>query len=239
MSTSKPANYYAVPELAAAYDADSKARQDLQFYLALAAETGARRVADLGAGTGLLCSLLAGQGYEVTGVEPEQTMLSLAAAQPHADAVTWIRGTAENLPEAWADLVLMTGHVAQYFLDDTAWVQVLTHAGRALRPGGRLAFEVRNPDVEAWRRWEGTHSTSRGTVTQTVRRQDDLVTHTDTWTDGSGTRTTIETLRFPSWDTVTAGLEAAGLTVDQCWGHWDRSPVRRDSPEWIFLTEAV
>ncbi|WP_146361820.1 class I SAM-dependent methyltransferase [Arthrobacter yangruifuii] len=239
MTAPKPANYYAVPELAATYDADTETRQDLQFYMTLAAETGARRVADIGSGTGLLCSLLAGQGYEVTGVEPEETMLSLAASQPHADAVAWIRGTAERLPDAWADLVLMTGHVAQYFLDDTAWVQVLSHAGRALRTGGRLAFEVRNPDAQAWHRWEGTHSTSRGTVIQTVRRNGDLVTHTDTWTNGSGTWTTTETLRFPSWDTVTAGLQATGLTVDQCWGNWDRSPVRQDSPEWIFLTKAL
>ncbi|MCC3291343.1 bifunctional 2-polyprenyl-6-hydroxyphenol methylase/3-demethylubiquinol 3-O-methyltransferase UbiG [Arthrobacter sp. zg-Y1110] len=88
MTPSEPGNYYAVPELAAAYDADTEARQDLPFYLALAAELGARRVADIGSGTGLLCSLLAGQGYEVTGVEPEETMLSLADTQPHADAVT-------------------------------------------------------------------------------------------------------------------------------------------------------
>ncbi|MCQ1956471.1 class I SAM-dependent methyltransferase [Arthrobacter sp. zg-Y826] len=239
MTALKPANYYAVPELAAAYDADSEARQDLPFYLSLAGALGARRVADIGAGTGLLCSLLAGQRHEVIGVEPEETMLSLAASQPHAGTVTWIQGTAENLPDAWTDLVLMTGHVAQYFLNDTSWVQVLTHARRALRPGGRLAFEVRNPDVEAWRRWEGTHSTSRGTVTQTVQREDDRISHTDTWTDGSGTRTTTETLRFPAWNTVTAGLQAAGFTVDQCWGNWDGSPVRQDSPEWIYLTEAV
>ncbi|UWX95911.1 class I SAM-dependent methyltransferase [Arthrobacter zhaoxinii] len=236
MTVAKPGNYYAVPELAGAYDADTEARQDLPFYLSLAAALGARRVADIGSGTGLLCSLLAGHGHEVIGVEPEETMLSLAASQPHADDVAWVRGTAEHLPEAWADLVLMTGHVAQYFLDDTSWAQVLSHAGRALRSGGRLAFEVRTPDAEAWRRWEGTQSTSRGTVIQTVRRNGDLVTHTDTWTNESGTWTTTETLRFPSWDTVTAGLQAAGLTVDQCWGNWDRSPVRKDSPEWIVLT---
>ncbi|MCC9174500.1 class I SAM-dependent methyltransferase [Arthrobacter sp. zg-Y179] len=136
MTASKPANYYAVPELAAAYDADTEARQDLPFYLSLAETLGARRVADIGAGTGLLCSLLAGQGHEVIAVEPEETMLSLAASQPHADTVTWIRGTAEHLPDACADLVLMTGHVAQYFLDDTSWVQVLTHARRAQHQPG-------------------------------------------------------------------------------------------------------
>ncbi|MCC9204601.1 hypothetical protein [Arthrobacter sp. zg-Y769] len=54
MTASNPGNYYAVPELAAAYDVDTKARQDLPFYLSLAATLGARRVADIGSGTGLL-----------------------------------------------------------------------------------------------------------------------------------------------------------------------------------------
>lgn len=239
MTVPHPGNYYAVPELAAAYDADTDTRKDLEFYLSLAGKLGARRVADVGSGTGLLCSVLAGQGYDVIGVEPEETMLSLAAAQPHAGGVLWIHGTAEHLPDAWADLVLMTGHVAQYFLDDSSWAGALTEVRRALRPGGRLAFEVRNPAVAAWRQWNGTRSTSRGTVTRTTRQQVDLVTHTDVWTHmdtRDPTRTTIETLRFPSWDAVVMGLDAAGLVVDQSWGDWDRSPVHPESPEWIILT---
>lgn len=45
-------NYYATPELAAAYDADCAGRRDLSFYIGLADELSARRVADIGSGTG-------------------------------------------------------------------------------------------------------------------------------------------------------------------------------------------
>ena len=235
-----PANYYATPELAATYDEDCAGRRDFAFYIGLAGELGARRVADIGAGTGLLCSLLAGEGHDVIGVEPERTMLSLAAAQQHADSVSWIQGTAEKLPANCADLVLMTGHVAQYFLDDAAWAGVLAHAERALRTGGHVAFEIRNQAAEAWREWEtgGDRATSRGTVRTEVQRVGDLVTHIDHWAQGAHRWTTAGTLRFPSWSDLIAGLDTAGLVVERTWGDWDRSPMSEDSPEWIVLARA-
>lgn len=240
-------NYYATPELAAGYDADSAGRRDLDFYLDLAAGLDAARVADIGAGTGLLCSLLAGAGHEVTGVEPERTMLDIAQRQEHAASVSWVHGTAERLPAGWADLVVMTGHVAQYFLDDAAWAEAVAHARRALRPGGRLAFETRNPAVEAWRNWptagrstgRETGRSARGTVSTEIHRNGDLITHVDTWTLDNRSWTTKETLRFPSRAAVLAGLESAGLTVDRIWGDWDHSRATPDSPEWIFLTHPV
>lgn len=237
----EPGNYYAIPELAAAYDADSEGRRDLDFYRGLAADLRASRIADIGAGTGLLGSLLAGAGHDVIGVEPERTMLSIAARQEHADNVSWLHGTADQLPAKWADLALMTGHVAQYFLDDSAWAAAVAQARRALRPGGRLAFEVRNPAAEAWRQWQtaGSANTSGGTVRTDVRRNGDLVTHTDHWTRGASSWTTTETLRFPSWQDVVKGLESAGMRVDRTWGNWDRCPVTADCPEWIILTAPV
>jgi SAM-dependent methyltransferase len=238
---SKLNNYYGTPELAAAYDEDSSGRRDLAFYIDLAAQLGASRIADIGSGTGLLCSLLAGEGHKVIGVEPEQTMLSIAARQEHAGSVSWLHGTADKLPTNCADLVLMTGHVAQYFLDDVSWADALSHARRALRSGGRLAFEFRNPAVEAWRDWqtESPRPTSHGTVRQEILRDGHLITHIDHWTQGTKKWTTTETLRFPSWTDIMTGLKTAGLSVERSWGDWDGSPVNAKSPEWIILARPV
>jgi hypothetical protein len=42
--------------------------------------------------------------------------------------------------------------VAQVFLDDAEWATTLRAIHTALRPGGHLAFESRNPDDRAWER---------------------------------------------------------------------------------------
>lgn len=185
-SAGEPDNFYAVPELAAHYDADNAGRPDLPFYLRLAGRIGARRVVDIGSGTGLLCRSLAARGHEVIGVEPQLTMLDIARRQPGASAVTWVHGTAGDLPAGWADLAVMTGHVAQYFLDDEAWRLVLTQSRRSLRPAG------------TWPSRSGTgRSTSggRGRATSRARRRrgpcgptcTELVTSSRTPTTGCST----------------------------------------------------
>lgn len=234
-------NYYATLELAAAYDDDCAGRRDLDFYLALSQRLNPRTIVDIGSGTGLLAVMLAAAGYQVIAVEPQATMLDIAARQPHADKVDWRNGVAADLTSGCADLVLMTGHVAQYFLDDETWLHVLTATRRALRPGGHLAFEVRNPAVESWRDWENPEPrpTSRGTIRESVRQNGDLVTHVDEHRQGAESWVTTETLRFPTWRSVTKGLEAAGFQVVDTWGNWDSSLISDRSPEWIIVACAA
>lgn len=238
-----PANYYALPELARRYDADAQGRADLPFYLALVRDLNPVSVADVGAGTGLFCSLLARSGGKllVTGVEPQQTMLDLARRQPHAERVHWIRGTAAGLPRGSFDLVFMTGHVAQYFLNDAAWAEVLGQIVRSLMPGGRVVFEIRNAAVEAWRQWndDEPRPVVGGSVRQSTTLTGDLATHLDAWTVGGRTFSTRETLRFPDDAAVLRGLDAAGLKIELSWGNWDGSPATADSPERIIMARTA
>src|SRR5204863_8680365 len=76
-----------------------------------------------------------------------------AGRQPGAEQVQWVEGDSGALGTPAADLVFMTGNVAQVFLDDTAWAATLRAIHAALRTGGHLAFESRNPDDRAWERW--------------------------------------------------------------------------------------
>jgi hypothetical protein len=57
------------------------------------------------------------------------------------------------MPPLRVDLATMTGNVAQVFLTDHDWRATLRAIGQALRPGGRLVFESREPEDKAWRRW--------------------------------------------------------------------------------------
>jgi hypothetical protein len=57
--------------------------------------------------------------------------------------------------------VSMTGNAAQVFLTDEEWAVTLRAAHAALRPSGRLAFEIRDPARQAWRGWTRQKSDRR------------------------------------------------------------------------------
>lgn len=96
---------------------------------------GARRVADVGAGTGKLSRLLVARGLEVTAVEPDDGMRAeLARRVPEALALAG-RGEAIPLPDGAVDAVL--------FAQAWHWVDARTasaEVARVLVPGGRLGL---------------------------------------------------------------------------------------------------
>ncbi|TNM69188.1 class I SAM-dependent methyltransferase [Streptomyces sp. NP160] len=227
-----PDAHYEHPRLVSVYDALDPDRSDLQPYLALAAELGARRVLDLGCGTGVLALLLAERGLDVTGLDPAAGSLSVAAAKPGADRVRWVHGDARVLgrlqPPVVVDLVTMTGNAAQAVTDDDGWAALLRAAHDALVPGGHLVLETRVPEARGWEAWTRA-------ATERVRRLPG-VGDVRTWTqvdDVSGppssptvvftqhfafaadgaVLTSRSVLRFRSREQVGAAVAAAGLDV--------------------------
>ena len=145
-----PDALFAEPKLAEIYDLlDSPDRADLAPYLAIADEFHAHSVLDLGCGTGNLACRLAALGKEVIGVDPAVASLAVAKRKAYANRVRWITGTAAQLKGVDVDLITMTGNVAQVFVTDEEWMATLRACRDALRPGGRLVFEVRDPAKEA------------------------------------------------------------------------------------------
>lgn len=95
----------------------------------------ARKVVDLGAGTGKLAGLLAARGLEVTAVDPSPSML--AELQRLHPGVRTVIGRAEStgLPDASADLVVAAQ--AWHWFDARAATR---EVARLLAPGGRAAL---------------------------------------------------------------------------------------------------
>jgi ubiquinone/menaquinone biosynthesis C-methylase UbiE len=215
-----------------------------EFYLDLV--MAAPSVVDVGCGTGeLLChARRAGHSGFLAGVDPAPGMLALAAAK--RDDIVWTRGTAQSLNLArTVDLVTMTGHAFQVLLDDDAVRRALAAFHTALNPGGRLAFETRNPAARAWERWTPEHSrrTVRLANSEPVEvvhhlrrtREPDLVDFSTTFRAADATSIVDSTLRFIDPTSLSTMLSEAGFSVEGWYGWWDRSPVTPASPEIIVV----
>ena len=218
-------NEYDHPSIAAAYDAENAWGRDDDFFLVLAAETPGSRLLDLGCGTGRLTVALAAAGHEVTGVDPAGAMLAVARTKPGAEKVNWIEGGAASARTQSFDLALMTSHVAQVFVDDLEWSETLRYLARALGPGGRLAFDSRDPDARAWAHWTGVTSVDEGAVS---------FTSTNELPDGS-VLAVDSTLRFRTEPELRDSLETAGFTVEAVYGGWSREPVGDGDGELIVV----
>ena len=103
-----PDAHFEHPRLVAIYDVMHPDRRDLDLYIAMAEELSARRVLDLGCGTGTLALRLAERGVEVVGVDPAAGSLRVAQSKAGADRVRWIQGDATALPSMQADLATMS-----------------------------------------------------------------------------------------------------------------------------------
>lgn len=236
-----PDDAFTVPRLAQIYDVLEAKRDDLDHYLAIAAELGARRVLDVGCGTGTFACLLADRGVEVVGVDPAAASLDLARAKPGAQRVRWLHGDATSLPELRVDLATMTANVAQVFLGDEEWSATLRGIHAALRPGGHLVFEVRDPARQAWLDWNRASSylsldvPGAGTVETWLDLTEvdgEYVSYRRTCifaADGT-TLTSDSTRRFRSRAEIEGSLRRAGYALAEVRGAPDR-PGR----EWVFV----
>ncbi|MBP2335779.1 SAM-dependent methyltransferase [Saccharothrix coeruleofusca] len=237
-----PDAIFAHPRLAAVYDAFDGERDDLAAYLGIADELGARRVLDVGCGTGSLAVLLAGSGREVVGVDPAGASLDIARSKDPAGRITWVRGDATAVPALAADLAVMTGNVAQVFLTDEEWARTLRAVRAALRPGGHLVFETRRPERRAWLDWAADPAwltldvPGIGPVAQHREVTDvslPLVSFRQTYRFPDGeVLTSDSTLRFRDRAEVEASLVAHGYRVRDV-----REAPDRPGREFVFLAQ--
>ena len=238
-----PDRIFDEPRLAGIYDQLDPDRGDLDVYVSIARELGARSAVDIGCGTGTFACLLAEEGLGVVGVDPAAAMLAVARAKPGAESIRWVHGVAADLPPIQADLATMTGNAAQVFLEEDEWAETLRAAHRVLKPSGQLVFEARRPEREAWLDWnrEGSFSTVEiagvGLVESWCEVVDvslPLVTFRRTIVfeaDGS-TLTSDSTLRFRSREEIEVSLEAASFRVGDV-----REAPDRPGEEYVFFAQ--
>ena len=108
---------------------------------------------DVGCGTGTFACALAAGGFDVVAVDPARASLELARQKTDAAQVRWLFGDATTLPPLSVDIATMTGNVAQVFLADADWSATLASIRSALKSGGHLLFETREPSRRGWTEW--------------------------------------------------------------------------------------
>ena len=238
---------YGDAELVTLYDSDNPGGRDHAFYRALADELGATTVVDLGCGTGLLTRSFAAPGRTVVGVDPSATMLDFARRQPGAGGVRWILGDATALPGSGdVDLVVCTGNAIQHISTEEL-PTALIHIAGALRRGGIVSFESRNPSFREWERWTpqatvGERETPFGHLREwlEVTSVDDarrVVFDAHNIVNGGPVRTFTSELHFRTGQQFTDQLTAAGFAQVEIAGDWEHGPVTDASP--IMVVRAV
>jgi ubiquinone/menaquinone biosynthesis C-methylase UbiE len=237
-----PDALFAEPKLAEIYDLlEGLDRPDLAPYLAIADEFPSHSVIDLGCGTGMLACRLAALGKEVVGIDPAIASLNVAKRKEYADQVCWIAGTAAQLTGLQTDLITMTGNVAQVFVTDEEWMTTLRACRDALRPDGRLVFEVRDPTREAWKSWnrEQSYQTIEAPGIGIVESWVELMSvqlplvsfrYTFIFQKDGSVITSDSTLRFRTQPEITETLSQAQLTVESV-----RDAPDRPGLEFVFI----
>jgi hypothetical protein len=116
---------------------------------------------------------------------------------------------------------------------------------QALRVGGHIAFESRNPGARAWERWnrESTYSsyeTPHGEieewleVTRVLYGRVRFEGHTIFLK--SGEHLVVESeLRFRTLTELSQSLVTCGFGIENVYGDWQCGPVTATSPELIFV----
>jgi SAM-dependent methyltransferase len=238
-----PDPLFAERRLAATYDVFERNRGDLDAYELLVDELGATSVLDVGCGTGEFACRLARRGIAVTGVDPALASVEIARSKPGADMVSWIVAEATTLRGLQVDLTTMTGNVAQVFLEDDDWIATLTGIHSALRPGGHLAFETREPAHRAWLEWTPEQTRQQATLPtgEVVETWCDLISVdrelvTFRWTNRFGsdgaTMVSDSTLRFRSRHDVERSLDIAGYQLIDV-----RDAPDRPGKEMVFIAQ--
>jgi SAM-dependent methyltransferase len=222
-------------------------RDDYDFYLPYI--LGASAVLDAGCGTGTLLAEARRNGHpgRLCGLDPASGMI--ATARRHG-SIEWVQGELRAAPWTCAfDLVVMTGHAFQAILTNDDLIASARAVARALVPGGRFAFETRNPAARAWERWRPDNARtvicSDGTevrITTTLDRPFDgrtvAFTHRFEGSHPSLPRQSSSTLRFLDAASVRRLLEGAGLRVESQFGHFAGGPLSPSAEEIITIARA-
>src|SRR5438128_3459253 len=239
----------------------SKRLEDVAFYRHAARDFG-DPILELGCGTGRITMALAEAGKRITGLDLSERMLERAVKKRAAlrvearERLHLIQGDMArfDLGERFR-LVIIPFRPFQHLLEVRQQVDCLECVRKHLAPGGRLILDVFQTDAE--RMHDPVHMREvqlteyetadgrRVRICERVaafhraeQRNDVEMIFYITHRDGRQDR---QVFAWPLRDFFRFGVEhllaRCGFKVAALYGDFDRSPIRGDSPEMIFVAE--
>jgi len=229
------------------YDQVNKWGKDDEFFVTMLKKLNVKKIADLGCGTGRLTNHFAKAGYHIIAIDPNEEAIEYAKNKEYQGEVAWIVGDSSNLKTNMFDAVIMTANVAQVFLTEESWKNVISDAYRALKSGGHFIFDTRNPLAKVWEHWEKdlTPDVAVNQVsgepleiwTEYEGFVEDVFTFYETVknarTDEVVTREKMQ-LKFRTQEEIYESLQKAGFSQIQAYGDWEFKQATAETKSFIF-----
>lgn len=236
--------------------------QDIAFYRDAVHQFG-DPVLELGCGTGRITMALAQMGQRITGLDLSERMLEGAARKRAAldkeerERVHLVQGdmTKFDLGEKFK-LIIIPFRPFQHLLEVCDQVDCLERVRKHLRAGGRLILDVFQTDAERmhdpihmresplveYKTNDGRHvriSERVAAFHRAEQRNDVEMIYSIEHPDGRKERLVFAwPLRYFFRYEVEHLLARCGFCINAEYGDFDRSPIRDNSPEMVFVAEA-
>ena len=249
------AHYLDAPEYEASY---RRRRDDVRFYVELAAQRKAKSVLELGAGAGRVAIALARQGQRVLAVDALTDMVAEGRARTEREPAAvkarlrWAVGDLRTLSvRERFDLVIAPFNVLMHLYTRADVEAALATVKRHLRPGtGRFAFDVTMPDLAAFIRdparpykCRPVRDVERNVIVESAESfaydpvaQLQLVTtmaHDQGRPETAHLKALAHRQYFPQ--ELEALLHYNGLTMLERWGDFSRGPLEASSESQVVL----
>lgn len=229
------------------YDQVNRWAKDDEFFMALLKKLNVKKIADLGCGTGRLTKHFAKAGYHILAIDPNEEAIAYAKNKEYPGEVTWIVGDSSNLQANEFDAVIMTANVAQVFLTDESWQQVILDVYESLKPGGHFIFDTRNPAAKVWEEWEmdktpdfATDQASGESLeiwTEYDGFVDDVYTFYETVKKVHTGEIVIHEkmqLKFRTQEAIYESLQKAGFSQIKVYGDWEFEQATLENRSFVF-----
>jgi ubiquinone/menaquinone biosynthesis C-methylase UbiE len=199
---------------------------------------------ELGIGTGRLALPLSARGVKVIGIDASDAMVAKLRAKPGGADIDVVIGDFSTVPgDVPCPLVYVAFNTLFALLSQEAQLRCFERVAARLVPGGRFLVEAFVPDLARFDRGQRTSNshvlTDRVVLEVSAHHQaSQRVDSAHVVIGESGTKIFPVQIRYcwPSELDLMARL--AGLTLEERWGDWRRSPFTDDSAGHVSVWRA-